>query len=188
VTANRREILRDLFERVASRGVRLAKGYLQGHKGSQSIQDVISYVVDGIDLSGIHGRITVPQYWAVYYHEGRGPVHARAGGLLCFFPDRKDDPRLQGLTGLSRARPRRLTKTEFYGFLAENDFLRAADLPPVMIVTESVGPAKGVPFFTQGLRTLPVVASLAMPIGFSLALGRAGVLGRKSQSVQASLG
>lgn len=41
-------------------------------------------------------RLTVPQYWAIYYHDGRGPVTARPGKFLVYFRSIEDDPRVRG--------------------------------------------------------------------------------------------
>lgn len=84
-------------------------------------------------------RITVPHYWAVFYHDGRGPIQARPGHFLVFYKNLEDDPRLRGGYPEKRGDIRRLSRTQFYRDL------RAGKL----IVTRSVGPAPGHKFLDK---------------------------------------
>ncbi|MCP4612143.1 MAG: hypothetical protein GY845_25895 [Planctomycetes bacterium] len=60
------------------------------------------------------GCINVPHYWAVIIHEGRGPSPKSGPGLLIWFSDPKNDPRLRnGKYPVTRADVRHLTKAEF---------------------------------------------------------------------------
>ena len=85
--------------------------------------------------------IGVPHYWAIYYHDGRGPINAKPGHFLVYFKDPANDPRI------ARGYPERaedivrLTKEQFY------TSLRAGEL----IVAKRVGPAAPHPFFTRGM-------------------------------------
>lgn len=93
------------------------------------------------------GRVAVetPYYWAVYYHDGRGPIRARPGHKLVYFRNPDDDPRIPNRRYPVRAADiRRLSKTQFYRFL--NDPSKG------MIVRDSVGPAPGDPFFKRAGR------------------------------------
>ena len=88
-------------------------------------------------------------YWAIYYHDGRGPIRARPGKFLVFFRDPDDDPRINGA---ARNYPRRssdiqrlnLSKGEF------NRLLRSGR----MVATKRVGPADAHPFFEVGFASL----------------------------------
>lgn len=90
--------------------------------------------------------LTLPFHWAIYYHDGRGPVRARPGKWLAFYRDPNDDPR----TSHGRLHPRRpeerrrLTRAEFKRDLASGK----------LIATKFVGPAAPHPFFTEGMAGL----------------------------------
>lgn len=76
-------------------------------------------------------QITVPHYWAQWFHDGRGPVTARPGHKLVYYKNPSDDPRISGGYPVRLSDVRRLTRAEFYRDL------RAGKL----IVAERVGPA-----------------------------------------------
>lgn len=83
----------------------------------------------------------VPHYWAQWFHNGRGVVHAAPGKKLVFYKNPADDPRIAGGYPVRLRDVRRLTKSEFYRDL------RAGKL----IVTESVGPAPAHEFMGEAL-------------------------------------
>lgn len=99
-------------------------------------------------------------YWALYYHDGRGPVRAKPGKFLVFFRNPDDDPRIGGSARnypkrAVDAKPLTLSKDQFH------TMLRAKKL----IATKRVGPADAHPFFEVGFRSLqkqygPVVRDL----------------------------
>lgn len=97
-------------------------------------------------------RVSVPHYWAVYYHRGRGPARARRRKFIVFFKRKIDDPRTDGGKNypVRASQIRRLTKAQFRSALAANK----------IVVVRAVGPAKGVPFFDRGLKSFPVAADL----------------------------
>lgn len=93
------------------------------------------------------GRVAVetPFYWAVYYHDGRGPVRARPGHKLVYFRSPDLDPRIPNRRYPVRASEiRRLSKSQFYKLLRNPG--------SGMIVRDRVGPAPGDPFFTRAGR------------------------------------
>lgn len=95
-------------------------------------------------------RLIVPHYWAVYYHDGRGPVSPVSARKLVFFDDPlSNDPRLQGGYPRRASDIRRLSRDEYLEGLERNAERRAAGLPPFMFVVDSVGPARPRPFFDQ---------------------------------------
>lgn len=126
----------------------------------------MSFYIQKIDQAGGVGKIVVPYFWAEYVHNGRGPVRAKPGHYLVFFPDKRDDPRTDGGTSypVTRAQARspswRLSASDFQRFLEINRERRAQGRNPIMIVTKSVGPApRKRPFFTEGLRPLEAYAN-----------------------------
>lgn len=112
-----------------------------------------------IDVPGMEGKLFIPHYWAVYFHDGRGGFGPRDATFLVFFERPQDDPRLPGGKFPERASQlRRLTAAEFNAGLAENTRRHRLGLPPFMFVIKNddgspgrVGPASGHPFFVDGM-------------------------------------
>lgn len=86
-------------------------------------------------------RVGVPHYWAIYYHDGRGPVRAQPGKFLVYFKDPAKDPRIANGYPERAASIVRLSREEFKEALARDE----------LIVVKSVGPAAPHPFFTRGM-------------------------------------
>ena len=58
--------------------------------------------------------MNVPQYWAIYYHEGHTkPIIPRNASVLVWYKNPSQDPRLSGGYPIRRSQVRRLTKDEF---------------------------------------------------------------------------
>jgi len=91
----------------------------------------------------ITSAVTVPFYWAVYYHDGRGPVVGTKRSLV-FFKRIEDDPRVAGGVRYPKRQSdiRRLTNEEF----------KRARAAGQLIITERVGNAIDHPFFTRGMQ------------------------------------
>lgn len=85
--------------------------------------------------------VGVPHYWAIYYHDGRGPIRAKPGKWLVYFKDPADDPRIKAGYPVRASDIIHLTREQFLAALAAN----------LLIVTKSVGPAGPHPFFTRGM-------------------------------------
>jgi hypothetical protein len=186
----REDLLRDVIHELGSVGMTMAQAFLAVNHGSQTLALSMSVVVDAIDASGASGRITVPEYWAIYVHDGRRAFSAdtaiagTGAKLLCFFPKatRHLDPRLKGLTGLVGQRPRKLTKAEFNLYTSINRDLARAGLPPVMIVTSySVDGVEPIPFFEEGLKPMVAQASSIVPPQFSAFLQGRGCSTRSKE-------
>ena len=92
----------------------------------------------------------LPQYWAVYAHDGRGPVRPRGARVrqkppskaagaskLRYFPDKTQDPR----TDYGRNYPSRLSDIR-YLTPEQLKTLRGA-----YVETDYIGPMQGTPFF-----------------------------------------
>ncbi len=108
---------------------------------------------DGITTEG---RLHIPHYWAVYLHDGRGPVTQVNSSVLIWFENPKDDPRIKGGKKYPVAREDIQSMTSFRVAyekgLRENNRRREQGLPPFMIVVKRAGPAKGDPFFAEGMK------------------------------------
>lgn len=91
----------------------------------------------------------LPFYWAKYVHDGRDSIELPAGKYMTFFPNVRDDPRVDGGANYPRERGdrRSLTSEEFKRFSKINYENRKLGLPPIMVVTEVVGPFEGEHFF-----------------------------------------
>lgn len=91
--------------------------------------------------------VETPYFWAVYYHDGRGPIQAKPGRVLVYFKNPDLDPRIPGRKYPVRASDiKRLTAAQFYRYLK--------DPSKGMIVKKSVGPAAGDPFFIRAQRAI----------------------------------
>lgn len=88
-------------------------------------------------------KLTIPHYWAVYYHDGRGPITARRGKFLVYFQSIEDDPRVQG----GRSYPERASQIRRLN-LSRDEFTRLRKQGK-LVVRRSVGPQRGRPFFAK---------------------------------------
>lgn len=113
-----------------------------------------SALVVSTSLSPLRIRLHLPHYWAIYHHEGRDAITFPPGKYMVFFPDIKDDPRVDGGASypVTRADRRHLTREQFRYFSAINRHRKAAGQDPIMVVTSRVGPAAARPFFREGVR------------------------------------
>jgi len=116
---------------------------------ARALREDLRIQILNVDESGAEALVLTDFYWAVYYHDGRGPISAKPGKFLVFFRDPRDDPRHNGgsLNYPKRAanvRTLRLTKGEF------SMMLRTGRL----IATKRVGPAEAHPFFDVGFASL----------------------------------
>ena len=103
--------------------------------------------------------ISVPHYWAPFYHDGRGraPKSDRSGRFMVWFKNPGDDPRWGPKLPVFRNQVRRLTKEEFRAGMAENRRRGRGD--PYMIVAKFSPKAKSNPFFLRGFVKLAAEAS-----------------------------
>ena len=84
--------------------------------------------------------IHIPHYWAIYYHDGSGPITMPKGRYMVWFKDPKDDPRLKNGYPVKKSDIRRLnlSRERFTQFLKDDK----------IIIRRSVGKRKG-SFFTH---------------------------------------
>ncbi len=95
-----------------------------------------------VDATGadVEAILSVPHYWAIYYHDGRGEIRAKKGKVLVWFASIEDDPRVNASGHPIRVSDRkklRLSKTQF----------RRLQKAGKLIVSTKSGPAKGKPFY-----------------------------------------
>lgn len=97
-----------------------------------------------IDEGGrVGAHVFLPQYWAVYYHDGRGPVTPVNGRFIVYFQNIEDDPRVSGGRNYpvraAQIRRLRLDPAEFRRMMEDG----------TLIVRRRVGPAPSHPFFSR---------------------------------------
>jgi len=125
-----------------------AKEKVRRFTPSRTLKDALRVTFEG-------GRwwIGVPHYWAVFYHDGRGPVRSsRPGGFLVWYKNPKDDPRHGGDFPVRKSQIRSLRQS---GISLER--LRA-DIESGRAVIARTSPRSGEsvagkPFFIRGLRS-----------------------------------
>jgi hypothetical protein len=106
---------------------------------SNTLRRALNCRVDatGVDVEAI---LSVPHYWAIYYHDGRGEIRAKKGKVLVWFASVEDDPRVN-----TSGYPRRVTDRRKLR-LSKAQFKRLRDAGKLIVSTKS-GPAQGKPFY-----------------------------------------
>jgi len=100
--------------------------------------------------SEIEARVHLPHYWAVFFHDGRGPIKSK-GKKLIYFANPANDPRLAGGYPITRSDIKTLSQKDYEDGLQRNKELR--DTGQVyMYVLDAVGPSVGNPFFEEGMK------------------------------------
>lgn len=117
---------------------------------SSTLRKSLQLIVERIP-EGWQSRLFLPEYWAVYYHDGRRGFSSPSGGFLVFFADPRNDPRVAGGYPVRASEVRRLTAEEFDFGLHQNAIRARQGLRPYMFVVRSVGPAGAHPFFEEGM-------------------------------------
>jgi hypothetical protein len=138
------ESARLFISRLAFKLATAARKQARARVRSQRIAESMELRVLDFGKVAVH----VPYYWAVYYHDGRGPIRAKKGHKLVFFKNPDDDPRINGPARNYPKRAadiRRLSARQFYRFLREGK----------IYAVDSVKRARGDPFFTRGLKSFP---------------------------------
>lgn len=108
---------------------------------SKTLRDSIEVQLLVVDPAGVSAALVWPHYWAVYYHDGRGPLRPVNGRFLVYFLDPEDDPRFQNGYPVRESDVKRLE-------LSPEEF-KAAIASGKMIVTNYVGPARGKRFIDR---------------------------------------
>lgn len=95
------------------------KAYQQALQSIRSKQ--LRRTLSRVNVSDSVWKLHIPQYWAVYLHDGRGPVSPKAATFLVWFRNPKNDPRLSGgQSPLRAAQTRRLSKSQFQYWARKN--------------------------------------------------------------------
>lgn len=126
----------ELASKMASRIRDVLRPFIDSETLKNSIEIVLEF--DGQDVGA---DLVWPHYWAVYYHDGRGPLRPKNGKYLVWFMDPEDDPRFDAGYPVRREDIRKLelSPEEFKSLLASGK----------MIVRKYAGPAKGKRFLDK---------------------------------------
>lgn len=140
------ELVRKMAERLRER----VRALIPSETLKRSLD--IRIVTDG---TLVGAELFLPQYWAVYYHDGREPVKPVNGKFLVYFADIEDDPRVGGGKDYpirsAHIRRLRLDPAEFRRLVKEGR----------LIVKKSVGPSTPHRFFDRmGGRAVGAVEGL----------------------------
>lgn len=124
-----------IMELALRRGKEKARAFCRSETLKRSFQTAWSAVANGAV-----GYISVPHYWAKYLHDGRKAIR-KPDGILVWYKNPADDPRIQPSRPVYRSDNKKLTKQQFV------DDYRAGKL----IVAKEVGAStdKANPFFSD---------------------------------------
>jgi hypothetical protein len=154
-----------LYPKILRKSLEVAEQKAKGFCRSRQLRRAINRQIITISAEEAGGKLNVPHYWAIYYHEGRQVIRPVSASMLVWFRNPNNDPRLKGgLSPVYRSDIRKLTKAEFQFWSEENRRARKRGAPVPMIVVKrsprSGQPSwKGNPFFSDkpggGLAGLP---------------------------------
>jgi hypothetical protein len=115
-------------------------------------EDLSIRFLPGVSEEEVKAIVKTDFYWAVYYHDGRGPMKARPGKYLVFYANPTQDPRTFGGTSYPKRhkdyRPLRLSKSVFRQKLKNKE----------IFAVKRVGPAEPHPFFERQMGLVTVRA------------------------------
>lgn len=149
--------------------------FSEDSRQAQALRESLNIQIQPRGGANVDAVVETPFYWAVYYHDGRGPIRAKPGKFLVFFVDPDDDPRHDGSARnypVRFAGRKRLTRQQFYQFLSQGK----------IIAVKRVGPARSHPFFERisgeqiGTRAATPVALRELTRFICECLDEAGVL------------
>jgi hypothetical protein len=83
-----------LYGRILSNILEVAEQRAKGFCQSRQLRGTMNRQVLIDTPLRAYGVVNVPQYWAIYYHEGRRVISPVSANFLVWFKDPKDDPRL----------------------------------------------------------------------------------------------
>lgn len=114
------EFQSDLALKMADRLREVVKRYIPSETLRNSIEIHLR-----IDAGLVTTSLEWPHYWAVYYHDGRGPLRPVNGKYLVYFLDPEDDPRFdQGYpVRASEIKRLELTPEEFKDAIASGKMI-----------------------------------------------------------------
>jgi len=160
------ELMRDIGRLLAEAAREQARQNLlvlaQDSNRARAIRNDLDIIFLSESEEAVDLAVQTEFYWALYYHDGRGPIsfEAKPGRFMVFYADPKEDPRTVGGTDYPRrvsdVRPLRLGKGEFRRLLDSGR----------LIAVKRVGPADPHPFFEVGMRNASRRASQAILSAF----------------------
>lgn len=148
---DKRKVTRDVLEALGKRELARVRTMIE----SRTLRNAIRLIIH--ENEG-RAELFIPHYWAVWYHDGRGPVKPVSARKLVFFDDPNDDPRLKGGYPVTPAQVKRLTKSQYQEGLRRNAERAARGLRPFMYVVDSVGASKSHRFFDRLAATADTAA------------------------------
>ena len=88
--------------------------------------------------------VNIPHYWAIYYHDGSGPITMPKGKYMVWFRNPEDDPRLKSGFPVKRSDVRglNLSSKQFNRYIKEGK----------LIVRRHVGRRRAHPFTAEAYR------------------------------------
>lgn len=120
------------------------------------------------DFNNLRGALTIPHYWAPYYHDGSRSFGPRRAKWLVWFVNPKDDPRTNYGTKypVRESDVKRLTKEQFRQGRLRNRIRQGRGLPPSMIVRKFHAGYKSHPFFYNvlNLSSVNYAEKVARPV------------------------
>lgn len=143
--------IKNTLEELGQKGVRFIRPLIP----SQTLQKSLTYDIE-IKKTVFRLTFSVPQYWAIFVHDGRPAIASQ--GIMLYYRNPSDDPRLAGGRPTNKSDVRSLA--EFPGEYEEGLEINKQmfeDFPgggrqQFMVMTNFVGPVGPRPFFTVGLR------------------------------------
>lgn len=129
---------------------------------SRTLREALTIVFkgseDNADLDEDDVALYIPHYWALYLHDGRGPVSPRFKKFLVYYRNPRDDPRLADGYPVRASQHKRLSENDFKEGLRKNRRNYQLGIPPFMYVVKddrgrprSTGPAAGYHWFDQSM-------------------------------------
>lgn len=132
--------------RLVGRLLRAAERRVKSEIPSRTLRAALKRIV----FDATHGALFIPHYWAIYVHDGRGPLGPRRGSFLIFFKDPLKDPRLRGGRFPERAAAvPRLTRSQFRAALKEFTDAQRTGRESDVVITRRVGGVTPTPFFSN---------------------------------------
>lgn len=136
-------LIRDYFQRfIASRALQRVRPLIESRTLREALR--AQYI-------GRRCFLGVPHYWAIYYHDGRGPAYPRKRTRwLVWYPNPKNDPRHRGIYPVRRKEIRSLRDVGYSWDDIMRD-VRAGIAVIAKVSPRNEGRVAGHPFFKRGL-------------------------------------
>lgn len=113
-----------ILDRVLLKGKEQARAFCK----SKTLSRFMYHAITREGKSSSSGRVSVPHYWAKFFHDGRSAI---IGKLMVYFKDPSKDPRIASGYPIYRSQVKHLSKAEFDKYRKSDD----------LIITKAVGPS-----------------------------------------------